>query len=70
MDKTVFRVVPSNSNEWNVFEQGYEKPLSMFKEKDDAVNYALDMARTKEAADVAICSADGRVESTRSVELK
>lgn len=70
MQKAEFFVVPTKQKEWSVFEQGYDKPLSMFQEKDDAVHYAMDMAKTKESADVAICDFDGEVESTWSFELK
>ena len=69
MEKSQFRVVPTGNKQWNVFEEGYDKPLSMFDEKDDAVNYAYDMAQTKEEADVSICGADGKVESTKTFHL-
>lgn len=37
---------------WAVMEEGMEKPLATFDEENDAVNYANDLAKTKEGTRV------------------
>jgi hypothetical protein len=51
---TIFYVRQNESCQWNVFEEGYEKPLTFFTEKEDAVKYANDIAGTKKDASVQV----------------
>jgi hypothetical protein len=46
-DATVIRVCSSQSGSWEVVQEPVFRPLASFSRKDDAVAYALDLARTK-----------------------
>jgi hypothetical protein len=48
----VFCVTVGNSGEWHVSEEGFEKPLASFQSRDEAEEYARDIARTKEGSTV------------------
>lgn len=43
----VIKVQQGVNGEWEVNETGFEKPLATFNAKDEAVEYAIDIARTK-----------------------
>ena len=47
----VLRVRQSN-NRWDVTEDGMDKPLASFDAEADAVNYANDLAKTKQGTRV------------------
>ncbi len=49
-DSSVFRVAQDNSNQWNVMEEGFDKPLASFDALEDACEYARDLAKTKEGS--------------------
>lgn len=44
---SVFRVAQGNSNQWDVMEEGFDKPLASFDVLEDAREYAFDIAKTK-----------------------
>ena len=51
-DSSVFRVAQGNSNQWDVMEEGFDKPLASFDALEDAREYAHDLAKTKEGSKV------------------
>ena len=55
----VFCVVPDASGQWQVKEEGFEKSLASFDEREDALEYAQDLAGTKEGSQVKIYDAQG-----------
>ena len=48
----VFSVGQRASGQWDVCEEGFEKPLASFNNEQDARKYAEDLARTKEGSQV------------------
>jgi hypothetical protein len=50
----VFCVKAGRNGQWNVLEEGFEKPLAMFDDRNDAMKYARDLADTKEGATVRV----------------
>lgn len=50
----VFRVSPGENGQWDVGEQGFEKPLASFESEEDARSYANDLARTKQGSKVVV----------------
>ena len=48
----VFCVNAGQGGQWHVSEQGFEKPLASFQSRDEAEEYARDLARTKEGSTV------------------
>lgn len=52
--KIVFRVSPDENSKWSVFEQGFEKSLASFDNRDDACDYAEDLAKNKAGSKVLI----------------
>jgi hypothetical protein len=48
----VFCVSAGQGGQWHVSEQGFEKPLATFQSRDEAEEYARDLARTKEGSTV------------------
>ena len=48
----VLRVGRSQNDRWEVTEDGMEKPLATFDSENDAVNYANDLAKTKQGTRV------------------
>jgi len=55
----VFCVVPDASGQWQVKEEGFEKSLASFDEREDALEYAQDLAGTKQGAKVKIYDEKG-----------
>ena len=49
---SIFRVAQGNSNQWDVMEEGFDKPLASFDVLEDAREYACDLANTKEGSKV------------------
>lgn len=48
----VLKICRGQNNRWEVVEEGMPKPLATFDEESDAVNYANDLARTKQGTRV------------------
>jgi hypothetical protein len=55
----VFCVVAGKSGQWDVKEEGFEKALASFDEQEDAIEYAQDLAGTKEGSTVKIYDEQG-----------
>jgi hypothetical protein len=55
----VFCVKPGQAGQWNVLEEGFEKPLATFQGREDAMKYAQDIADTKEGSQVKAYDEDG-----------
>ena len=51
---TVFCVKHSQSGQWDVCEEGFDKPLASFENPDDARKYANDLAKNQEGSSVKI----------------
>ena len=49
---TVFCVKQGKSGQWDVCEEGFDKPLASFNSPEDANKYARDLANTKEGSSV------------------
>ncbi|CAN5458458.1 hypothetical protein BH11PSE11_BH11PSE11_03390 [soil metagenome] len=45
--KVVIQVQPGANGQWDVNEVGFDKPLASFDDKEKAVEYAQDIAKTK-----------------------
>jgi len=56
---SVFCVKPGRTGQWNVLEEGFEKPLASFDDQSDAMEYAQDLADTKEGSQVRVYDKDG-----------
>lgn len=50
----VLRVCRAQNQQWDVKEQGLDKPLASFDREIDAVTYANDLAKTKEGTRVEV----------------
>jgi len=61
----VYRIFPAGYGKWNVFEGDLGKLLSEFPDRQEAVDYATSLARTKKLAVVEIYRAGGVLESSR-----
>jgi hypothetical protein len=48
--KIIIQVQKGRSGQWDVNELGFDKPLASFDEKEEAVEYANDIAKTKGGA--------------------
>lgn len=55
----VFSVVAGKSGQWDVKEEGFEKSLASFDEQEDAIEYAQDLAGTKDGSTVKIYDEKG-----------
>lgn len=55
----VFSVVAGKSGQWDVIEEGFEKSLASFDEQEDAIEYAQDLADTKDGSTVKIYDEKG-----------
>jgi hypothetical protein len=55
----VFCVTPGKAGQWDVKEQGFEKSLASFEEQEDAIEYAQDLADTKDGSTVKIYDEEG-----------
>ncbi|MEO8164293.1 MAG: DUF2188 domain-containing protein, partial [Betaproteobacteria bacterium] len=55
----VFCVMPGTSGQWDVKEEGFEKSLASFDEQDDALEYASDLAGTKDGSTVKVFDQQG-----------
>ncbi len=63
---SVFCVKPGRTGQWNVLEEGFEKPLATFDDEEDAMEYAQDLAETKEGSRVRVYDENGDERSLRS----
>lgn len=63
---SVFCVKPGAKGQWNVLEEGFDKPLATFDDRDDAVKYAQDIAETKDGSSVKMLDQDGTEERAGS----
>lgn len=52
--KFCYKVQRSDSGQWEVNEEGFEKAIASFSVKDDAVDYAHRLAEVKNAAEVRV----------------
>lgn len=52
-----------SNGRWNVLEEGFDKPLASFDDRDDAIEYAQDLADTKDGSRVKIYDEDGESSS-------
>ena len=50
----VFRVSHGENSQWDVNEMGFDKPLASFDSKQDACNYANDLAKSKPGSRVVV----------------
>ena len=50
----VFRVSRGENGQWDVNEEGFDKPLASFDSETDARNYANDLAKTKQGSKVVV----------------
>lgn len=48
----VFCVTAGQNGQWHVSEEGFEKPLATFESRNEAEEYARDLARTKDGSTV------------------
>ncbi len=55
-----FCVMPGRSGQWDVKEEGFEKSLASFDEQEDALEYARDLAGTKEGSTVKVFDQQGK----------
>lgn len=60
-DSTIIFVKARPDERWDVLEQGFDKPISYFDNKNDAVKYAKGLAQTKTLAQVKVLERDGSV---------
>ena len=60
-DSTIIFVKPGPDQRWDVLEQGFDKPISYFDNRDDALKYAKGLANTKTLAQVKVLERDGSV---------
>lgn len=58
---SVFCVAPGPDGQWDVKEEGFDKPLASFKSSADAQEYANDLAKTKEGSTVKLFDQDGKL---------
>lgn len=50
----VFRVSRGENGQWDVNEDGFDKPLASFDSEKDACSYANDLAQTKHGSRVVV----------------
>ncbi len=55
----VFHVVRDKTGAWDVKEEGFDQPLASFDTSDEAREYALDIAKSKEGSTVKIYDEKG-----------
>jgi hypothetical protein len=62
-DSTIIFVKAGPNQRWDVLEQGFDKPISYFDNREEAVKYAKGLAHTKTLAQVKVLETDGSVSS-------
>lgn len=68
MDMSIFVVSPGAGGKWNVVEEGLAKLVACFDDKDDAIDYATDVAKTRPSGRIDIRNAMGSVEAMMQFE--
>jgi hypothetical protein len=68
MDTSIFVVSPSAGGKWNVVEEGLAKPIAWFDDKDDAIDYATELVKTKPSGRIDIRNGMGSVEAMLQFE--
>ncbi|HEX5463315.1 MAG TPA: DUF2188 domain-containing protein [Burkholderiales bacterium] len=63
MDTSIFVVSPSSEGKWAVVEEGLAKPIAYFDDKDDAIDYATDLAKAKPSGRIDVRNGMGSVEA-------
>ena len=66
----VFCVMPGDAGQWNVLEEGFDKALASFDDRDDAIEYAQDLAETKDGSKVKLYDEDGQSSSVQDRGLR
>lgn len=56
---SVFCVARGESGQWEVLEEGFDKPLASFDAPEDAAEYARDLAKTKQGSLVKVFDEQG-----------
>jgi hypothetical protein len=56
---SVFRVARGEAGQWDVTEEGFDKPLASFDSTQDAQKYARNVAKTKEGSTVIVFNEHG-----------
>ena len=64
MDRCLFTVQQRDDRRWHIYQSGFAPSLASFGLRDDAVDFALDLAHTKPEADVQVIDVRGRRELT------
>jgi hypothetical protein len=59
----VFCVMPGDSGQWSVMEEGFDKALASFDDRGDAIEYAQDLAATKDGSKVKVYDEKGQSSS-------
>ena len=62
----VFCVAQGASGQWDVNEEGFEKPLASFNSLNDAREYAEGLARTKEGSIIKMNGGDNDQHATKA----
>jgi hypothetical protein len=68
MDSSLFIVSPSANGKWNVVEEGFAKPITFFDNKNDAVDYATAVAKTRPSSRIGIRNGMGSLETMLQFE--
>lgn len=64
----VFRVARDKTGVWNVQEEGYDQPLASFDTSEDAREYVLDIAKSKDGSIVKMNETDSIYDETNCQE--
>lgn len=56
----VFQVAKGKAGVWNVMEEGFDEPLASFDTSEDARDYAIDIAKSKDGSTVKIFDEHGK----------
>jgi hypothetical protein len=56
----VFCVMPGQSGQWDVKEEGFEKALASFDDQEDAIEYAQDLAEIKDGSTIKVFDERGK----------
>ena len=63
MERCLFTVRQRDDRRWHIYESGFPRSLASFGFRDDAVEYALELARIKPEAQVQVIDTGGRRET-------
>lgn len=66
---SVFCVAPGTDGQWDVKEEGFEKPIASFASMADAESYARDLAKTKEGSTVKMFDQNGKPAASGTAAL-